>query len=140
MRYSNWVKVKFDATTVLDGSENTQSINYQLPSAESDLIINNTSIQTPWIDNASPFGHGGAVCTSSMNVNINDQNNTTKVILSPYQPNQSGYFVSINGVNSNRSSIAYNSFIVDFNQAFEEGSRISVRRNGFDFSKTITFK
>lgn len=140
MRYSNWVKVRFDATTFLNGSESTQSINYQLPSAESDLIINGSNIQTPWIDNTSPFGHGGAVCTSSMNVKIDDQNDTTQVVLSPYQPNQPGYFVSIDGVNSNSSSIAYNSFIVDFNQAFDEGSRISVRRNGFEFSKTIMFK
>lgn len=140
MRYSNWVKVRFDATTFLNGSESTQSINYTLPSAESDLVINNTSIQTPWIDNTSPFGHGGAVCTSSMNIKIDDQLKTTRVILSPYQPNQPGYSVSIDGVNSNSSSIAYNSFITDFSQAFSEGSRVSVRRNGFDFSKTLTFK
>ncbi|OXL27126.1 Ig-like domain-containing protein [Psychrobacter sp. DAB_AL32B] len=140
LNYSNWVKVRFDATTFLNGSENSQSINYTLPSAESDLVINNTSIQTPWIDNTSPFGHGGAVCTSTMNVKIDAQNDTTQVILSPYQPNQPGYFVSIDGVNSNSSSIAYNSFVVDFNQAFDEGSRINVRRNGFEFSKNIMFK
>src|SRR5699024_5936055 len=58
LRYSNWVKVRFDATTFLNGSESTQSINYTLPSSESDLIINGSNLQTPWIDNASPFGAG----------------------------------------------------------------------------------
>jgi len=140
MRYSNWVKVRFDASTFLNGSENIQSINYQLPSSESDLSINGSNLMTPWIDNASPFGNGGAVCASSMDVRIDDQKDTTKVILSPYQPNQPGYFVSIDGVNSNSSSLGYNSFIVDFNKAFASGSRISVSRNGFEFSKTIKFE
>lgn len=140
MRYSNWVKVRFDASTFLNGSENTQSINYTLPSSASDLSINGSNLMTPWIDNASPFGNGGAVCASGMDVRIDDQKDTTKVILSPYQPNQPGYFVSIDGVNSNSSSIGYNSFIVGFSEAFASGSRISVSRNGFEFSKTIKFE
>ena len=146
LRYSNWVKVRFDATTFLNGSESTQSINYTLPVAENDVIIGSSSLQTPWIDNTSPFGDGNAVCVDSMNVNIQEEDKLkgkgalTTVILSPYQPNQPSYFVSINGVSSTSSSTAYNKFIVSFDQAFSEGSRVSVRRNGFELSKTITFK
>ena len=146
LRYSEWVKVRFDATTFLNGSESTQSINYTLPVAENDVIIGSSSLQTPWIDNTSPFGDGNAVCVDSMNVNIQEEDKLkgkgalTTVILSPYQPNQPSYFVSINGVSSTSSSTAYNKFIVSFDQAFGEGSRASVRRNGFELSKTITFK
>ena len=72
-----------------------------------------------------------------MKVKIDAQKKETQVILSPYQPNQPGYFVSIDGVNSSKSSIAYNSFVIDFNEAFDNGSRVSVRRNGFEFSKEL---
>lgn len=136
MRYSNWVKVRFDATTFLNGSESTQSINYRLPSLDSDLSINGSTIMTPWTDNASPFGDGGATCASSMNVIVDDQSNKTKVILSPYEQ-QRDYFVSINGESPDDLSVGYNSFIVDFNKAFELGSTINVNSNGFEFYKTI---
>ena len=137
LRYSNWVKVRFDASTFVNGTENTQSINYQLPSAESDLSITGSSLTTPWIDNMSPFGAGGATCVNSMSVNINDQKNTTKVTLSPYKPGQTPYFVSINGVSSNTTSTGYETYIVDFNQAFALGSTVTVTRNGFDFSQVL---
>lgn len=137
LRYSNWVKVRFDASTFVNGTENTQSINYQLPSAESDLSITGSSLTTPWIDNMSPFGAGGATCVNSMSVNINDQKNTTKVTLSPYKPGQTPYFVSINGVSSNTTSTGYETYIVDFNQAFVLGSTVTVTRNGFDFSQVL---
>ncbi|WP_201606413.1 Ig-like domain-containing protein [Psychrobacter okhotskensis] len=137
LRYSNWVKVRFDASTFLNGSENTQSINYRLPSAESDLSITGSSLTTPWIDNMSPFGTGGATCVNSMSVNINDQKNRTKVTLSPYKPTQTPYFVSINGVSSNITSTGYEKYIVDFNQAFALGSTVTVVRNGFDFSQVL---
>lgn len=137
LRYSNWVKVRFDASTFVNGTENTQSINYQLPSAESDLSITGSSLTTPWIDNMSPFGAGGATCVNSMSVSINDQKNTTKVTLSPYKPGQTPYFVSINGVSSNTTSTGYETYIVDFNQAFALGSTVTVTRNGFDFSQVL---
>lgn len=137
LRYSNWVKVRFDASTFVNGTENTQSINYQLPSAESDLSITGSSLTTPWIDNMSPFGAGGATCVNSMSVNINDQKNTTKVTLSPYKPGQTPYFVSINGVSSSTTSTGYETYIVNFNQAFALGSTVTVTRNGFDFSQVL---
>ncbi len=137
LRYSNWVKVRFDATTLLNGSENTQSINYQLPSAESDLVINGSTITTPWIDNASPFGDGGAICANTLNIIVDDQKDTTKVILSPYSQQQIGYFASINGIGPNSVSTGFNSFILDFNQAFALGSTVSISSNGFGFTKTI---
>lgn len=138
--YSNWVKVRFDASTFVNGSENTQSINYQLPSSESDISINGSNLMTPWVNNTSPFGGGEIDCISNMDIRIDDQKDTTRVILSPYQPNQPSYFVSIDGVSSNISSTSDNRFITDFNQAFAEGSRVSVRRDGFKFSKPIIFK
>ncbi|WP_201565440.1 hypothetical protein [Psychrobacter immobilis] len=141
LRYSNWVKVRFDASTFVNGSENTQSINYQLPSEVNDLSISGTSLITPWIDNASPFGTGGATCVNNMSVSV-DANSTnayprgnTTVRLSPYQPN---YSVSIDGVNSLPNSSSNNTiYIVDFNQAFDLGSVINVRNNGIGFNKVI---
>ncbi|MGB6927465.1 hypothetical protein [Psychrobacter sp.] len=141
LRYSNWVKVRFDASTFVNGSENTQSINYQLPSEVNDLSISGTSLITPWIDNASPFGTGGATCVNNMSVSV-DANSTnayprgnTTVRLSPYQPN---YSVSIDGVNSLPNSSSNNTiYIVNFNQAFDLGSVINVRNNGIGFNKVI---
>ncbi|MGP5552277.1 hypothetical protein [Psychrobacter celer] len=137
LRYSNWVKVRFDASTSLNGSESTQSVNYRLPSLDSDLNISGNSLITPWIDNASPFGTGGAICADSINVTVDEQRNRTKVTLSPYKVGQTPYTVSINGVPSSTTSTDFNSYIVDFNQAFAIGSTVTVVRNGFDFSRTI---
>ncbi|MGM8891447.1 beta strand repeat-containing protein [Psychrobacter sp. 1Y1] len=141
LRYSNWVEVQFDATTFLNGSENTQSINYQLPSEVNDLSISGTSLVTPWIDNASPFGTGGATCVNNMSVSVNANSTSayplgsTTVRLSPYQPN---YSVSIDGVNSLPNSSSNDTiYIVNFNQAFDLGSVINVRNNGIGFNKVI---
>ncbi|OLF39055.1 MULTISPECIES: Ig-like domain-containing protein [unclassified Psychrobacter] len=135
LRYSNWVKVRFDASTFVNGSENTQSINYQLPTSVDDLIINDTTLITPWIDNASPFGTGGATCTNSLNVTINENTPRTRVILSPYSPN---YNVTIDGKSSsNQAEVGFNTYIIDFNKAFELGSTATVSNNGFGFSKVI---
>ena len=137
MRYSNWVKVRFDASTFLNGSENVQSINYILPSIVDDIKIVNSTLITPWIDDASPFGTAGATCVSDMSIVINrlGKQPKTTVTLSPYQPK---YSVSINGVRGTSSSDGTtNSFIVDFNEAFDLGSTINISNNGFSFSKTI---
>lgn len=135
LRYSNWVKVRFDASTFLNGSENTQSINYQLPTSVDDLSVNGSTLITPWINNTSPFGNGGATCTNSMSVTINENTSRTKVALSPYSPN---YSVSINGENSaNAPTAGFNSYIIDFGKAFELGSTVDVSNNGFGFSKTL---
>ena len=135
LRYSNWVKVRFDASTFLNGSENTQSINYQLPTSVDDLSVNGSTLITPWINNTSPFGDGGATCTNSMSVTINENTSRTKVALSPYSPN---YSVSINGETSaNAPTAGFNSYIIDFGKAFELGSTVDVSNNGFGFSKTL---
>ena len=135
LRYSNWVKVRFDASTFVNGSENTQSINYQLPTSVDDLIINDTTLITPWIGNASPFGTGGATCTNSLSVTINENTPRTRVTLSPYSPN---YNVTIDGQGAaNTPSTGFNTYIIDFNKAFELGSTINVSNNGFGFSKVI---
>ncbi|WP_351118994.1 Ig-like domain-containing protein [Psychrobacter sp. SMN/5/1215-MNA-CIBAN-0208] len=135
LRYSNWVKVRFDASTFVNGSENTQSINYQLPTSVDDLIINDTTLITPWIGNASPFGTGGATCTNSLSVTINENTPRTRVTLSPYSPN---YNVTIDGQGTaNAPSAGFNTYIIDFNKAFEIGSTVTVNNNGFGFSKVI---
>ncbi|WP_010201398.1 beta strand repeat-containing protein [Psychrobacter sp. PAMC 21119] len=134
IRYSNWVKVRFDASTFLNGSENTQSLNYSLPYLESDLDITGNTLFSPWIADASPFGSGNATCVNSLSVNINAEKDTTKVILSPYQPS---YAVSINGISPDAQSQGYNSYIVDFNQAFELGATLGIVSNGAGFTKTI---
>lgn len=137
MRYSNWVKVRFDASTFLNGSENIQSINYVLPSIADDIRIINSTLITPWIGDASAFGTGGATCINDISVVINrikDKPNTT-VTLSPYQPR---YGVSINGKQGKVSSDGtINTFIVDFDEAFELGSTLNISNNGFSFSRTI---
>ena len=134
IRYSNWVKVRFDASTFLNGSENTQSINYGLPYLAEDLRVEGSNLFNPWIGGSSPFGTGGATCVNSMSVSVNDQTNKTTVSLSPYQP---GYAVSINGVPSNPPSTSTESFFVDFDQAFDIGSTIDVSNNGFSFSRVL---
>ncbi len=137
IRYSNWVKVRFDASTFLNGSENTQSINYGLPYLADDLRVEGSNLLNPWIGGTSPFGTGGATCVDSMSVSVNDQEDTTTVSLSPYQP---GYAVSINGISSNAPSSSTQSFIVDFNQAFDIGSTVSVSNNGFSFNRVLRFE
>lgn len=135
MRYSNWVKVRFDASTFVNGSENTQSINYQLPVIVGGVSVSDSDIITPWINNTSPFGDGGATCTNNMSVIINDQKNTTKVTLSPYSPN---YNVTINGkTSSSTAAVGFNTYSIDFNEAFELGSTVSVSNNGFGFSRVL---
>ncbi|MGA6101919.1 hypothetical protein ACPESL_07010 [Psychrobacter pocilloporae] len=134
IRYSNWVKVRFDASTFLNGSENTQSLNYSLPYLDGDLDIVGDTLFSPWNADASPFGPGNATCVNSLSVNIDAEKDTTKVILSPYQPS---YAVSINGVGPNTQSQGYNSYIVDFNQAFELGATLGIVSNGAGFTRTI---
>ncbi|MGM8884791.1 beta strand repeat-containing protein [Psychrobacter sp. 1U2] len=134
IRYSNWVKVRFDASTLLNGSENTQSINYGLPYLADDLRVEETNLFSPWVGNSSPFGSGGANCVNSMSVTVNAQEDSTTVSLSPYRPN---YSVSIDGVTSNTASANQDFYIVDFNQAFDIGARINVSSNGFSFSRVL---
>ena len=150
VRYSNWVKVRFDASTFLNGSENTQSISYQLPTAENDFIVSGNSLQTPWLYNTSPFGSGGANCVDSMNISIDENETTgpggtitnpngkTRVTLSPFATNQPPYTVTINDKTGTVSTANYNSFVVDFSQAFALGSVVNVSNNGFGFSRVVT--
>ena len=137
IRYSSWVKVRFEASTFLNGSENTQSINYSLPYLASDLRVEDPNLFSPWIGDTSPFGDAGVVCVNSLSVNINAEKNTSKIVLSPYQ---TSYSVSINGVSPTTTAQGYNSFIVDFNQAFDLGSTIGVNSNGSGFSRNITIE
>lgn len=137
IRYSSWVKVRFEASTFLNGSENTQSINYSLPYLASDLRVEDPNLFSPWIGDTSPFGDAGVVCVNSLSVNINAEKNISKIVLSPYQ---ASYSVSINGVSPTTTAQGYNSFIVDFNQAFELGSTIGVNSNGSGFSRNITIE
>ena len=135
LHYSNWVKVRFDTTTFVNGSENIQSINYQLPTSVDDLAVNGSTLMTPWVNNTSPFGDGGATCTNSMSVMINENTPRTRVTLSPYSPN---YSVTIDGESStNTPTTGFNSYIIDFGKAFELGSTVNVSNNGFGFSKTL---
>jgi len=137
IRYSSWVKVRFEASTFLNGSENTQSINYSLPYLASDLRVEDPNLFSPWIGDTSPFGDAGVVCVNSLSVNINAEKNISKIVLSPYQ---ASYSVSINGVSPTTTAQGYNSFIVDFNQAFDLGSTIGVNSNGSGFSRNITIE
>ncbi len=135
IRYSNWVKVRFDATTFLNGSENLQSINYKLPREEGDISVVNSTLVTPWIDNTSPFGDGGAACVRSMAVNINQQENSTRVSLVSVSDKQQTYTASINGQFESKTGKTFYSF--SFNQAFDLGSSIEINNNGNKFYRII---
>ncbi|WP_201583075.1 hypothetical protein [Psychrobacter immobilis] len=81
----------FDATTFLNGSESTQSINYILPSAEGDMeVINDLTLMTPGL--IIPVRLVTVVRRiNSMNIRIQNKITlkpnipaSTKVTLSPY--------------------------------------------------------
>ncbi|AMN50323.1 Ig-like domain-containing protein [Psychrobacter sp. P2G3] len=140
MRYSNWVKVRFDATTFLNGSENKQSIYYRLPFAESDKSINGSNVESPWIGATSPFGDGGVECVSSMNIEVDERigsNGYTAVSLLSSSKNSQNYTISIGREAKTDNGANHPFYSVDFNQAFSLGSVVSVGSNGVRFSKVI---
>ncbi|MGP5337567.1 hypothetical protein [Psychrobacter maritimus] len=140
MRYSNWVKVRFDATTFLNGSENKQSIHYRLPFAESDKSINGSNVESPWINATSPFGDGGVECVSSMNIKVDERigsNGYTAVSLLSSSKNSQNYTISIGRQTKTDNGANHPFYSVDFNQAFSLGSVVSVGSNGVRFSKVI---
>ncbi|WP_300407067.1 Ig-like domain-containing protein, partial [uncultured Psychrobacter sp.] len=138
MRYSNWVKVRFDATTFLNGSENKQSIHYRLPFADSDQSINGSSIESPWIDATSPFGDGGVECISSMNIEVDEIRNNTLVSLISSSKNSQKYTISINGESRPDNGTNHPFYSVSFDKAFSLGSVVNVSNDGIKFSKTIS--
>ncbi len=142
IRYANWVKVRFDASTRLNGSENRQSLNFVLPYLPEDVGIINGTLKTPWANNTSAFGAGGAQCIDSMSINIDDVKNTTKVALTPSQD----FVVNIDGIDPTTTSQGFNSLVLDFNQAFSvadsrkplaKGAEIRVSNSGFSFKNVI---
>ncbi|WP_350559965.1 hypothetical protein [Psychrobacter sp. CAL346-MNA-CIBAN-0220] len=146
IRYANWVKVRFDASTLVNGSKNIQSLNFVLPYLEEDVEIINGTLKSPWANNASAFGAGGAQCIDSMSIHIDEPNKTTRVLLTPSQD----FSVNINDdgdiFNPSTTSQGFNSFIVDFNQAFAvadnnkplvKGAEIRVSNSGFSFKNVI---
>lgn len=141
MRYSNWVKVRFDATTFLNGSENKQSIHYRLPFAESDKSINGSNVESPWIGATSPFGDGGVECVSSMNIKVDERigsNGYTAVSLLSSSKNSQNYTISIGRETKTDNGANHPFYSVDFNQAFSLGSVINVSNDGIKFPKTIS--
>ena len=138
MRYSKWVKVRFDASTFLNGSENTQSINYELPAAENDFVINGSNLATQWLDNSSPFGTGGATCVNSMSVTIDENKPSTAfgLLTSPLDP-KTNYTVSINGEDLTSSDANHPFYYVDFSKAFALGSIVTINNNNAKFSKVL---
>ena len=138
MRYSNWVKVRFDATTFLNGSENKQSIHYRLPFADSDQSINGSSIESPWIDATSPFGDGGVECINSMNIEVDEIRNNTLVSLISSSKDSQKYTISINGESRPDNGTNHPFYSVSFDKAFSLGSVVNVSNDGIKFSKTIS--
>ena len=142
IRYANWVKVRFDASTRLNGSENLQSLNFVLPYLPEDVEIVNGTLKTPWANNASAFGAGGVQCIESMSINIDEPRKTTKVVLTPSQ----GFVVNIDGIRPINTSEGFNSLVLDFDQAFlvkdsrkpiVKGAEIRVSNSGFSFKNEI---
>ncbi|WP_198335381.1 Ig-like domain-containing protein [Psychrobacter celer] len=137
LRYSKWVKVRFDASTFVNGSENTQSINYQLPSEVNDLSIVGDSLLTPWINNESPFGAGGATCVNSMSVKIDENAPSTSVeILTSPLERRTEYTVSIGGQSNIDSGINHPFYSVSFNEALL-GSIVTVSNSNAKFSRVL---
>lgn len=139
-RYSNWVKVRFDATTFLNGSENLQSINYQLPTETGDISIDNSVLMSPWIDNTSPFGDGSATCVNTLSVNINENGPSTSVQLLSDSENQETYTVSINGQRKTDTGVNRPFYSVKFDEAFSLGSIVRVSSSGTSFTKVLNVK
>lgn len=142
IRYANWVKVRFDASMRLNGSENLQNLNFVLPYLPEDVEIVNGTLKTPWANNASAFGAGGVQCIESMSINIDEPRNTTKVVLTPSQ----GFAVNIDGIRPINTSEGFNSLVLDFDQAFlvkdsrkpiVKGAEIRVSNSGFSFKNEI---
>jgi hypothetical protein len=138
MRYSNWVKVRFDATTFLNGSENKQSIHYRLPFAESDKSINGSNVESPWIGATSPFGDGGVECVSSMNIEVDEIRSYTAVNLLSSSKKSQNYTISIGRESLPDNGRNHPFYSVDFNQAFGLGSIVNVSNDGIKFHKTIS--
>jgi len=133
IRYANWVKVRFDASTFVNGSENTQSLNFELPFLPEDIDIVNGTLKTPWENNASAFGAGGAQCVDSISINVDEEEKTTRVMLTPSQD----FSVNINGEKPTTTSQGFNSFVVDFDKAYAIGAIVNVSNNGFSFKQEI---
>lgn len=141
IRYSHWVKVQFDASTFVNGSENTQTINYQLPIQAGSVSVSNSSLVSPWqgnsIAHASPFGTGGAACINSMSVKIDENVPSTSVqLLSSPSESATKYTVSIDGENKVDSGTNHPFYSVNFNQALL-GSIVTVSNSNAKFSRVL---
>lgn len=140
LRYSEWTKVRFDASTFVNGSENTQSINYVLPSIPEDIKVVSSTLVTPWVGDTSPFGNGGARCATNLSVTINpptkpaDKGGTT-VRLSPYSPNYKVWIDGTEGAYDTNPNTGI--FKANFEEVYGAGSIVNISNNGFSFSKTI---
>ena len=127
--YANWTQVRFDATTLLNGSENLQSFNVELPVLVDDIVINEDSIITPYINNASPFGVGDQVCITQLSVVVDQKQDTTSIFGGVAGiENAKPVYVSINNISSPALTItsANPVFSYKFDQAFNEGSVVRV--------------
>lgn len=127
--YSSWVQVQFVSTTLVNGSENTQSHNLQLPVAADELELSGTTAITPYVNNTSPFGSGGQVCINDLSVNIDGENNTTEVsgMVSGLETNvMSSLQYRGNIVGTAVVPANYPQFYYSFNYAFALGAKVTV--------------
>lgn len=140
--YSHWTTVRFDATTLVNGSENMQSFNVQLSRLDGDVAISNDSLITPYVNNASPFGIGDAVCINRLSIAVDDENGESKVTGSVRGLSSTlGYSISLDnkplGANGNIQP-ANPTFAYSFKQAFEKGSLVTVNVGSSSTSYVIS--
>lgn len=141
--YSTWMQVRFDATTLLNGSESLQSFNVQLPVLTDDISINNDSIITPYLNNTSPFGVGSQVCINQMSISVDENKGTTIVSGSAYEvTNPLAANLLVNGnLRGGTSVTAANPFFVfNFGEALSKGSLVTVQVGTSQSSQIIKAK
>jgi hypothetical protein len=129
--YSNWTQVRFDATTLLNGSENLQSFNIQLPRVVGDIAVVEDSVLSPYVNNTSPFGVGNQVCINSISISVDENKGTSKLtgVATGFNSPLRGS-VSVNNIEESKYIIVPTqskaNFAFSFDTAFAKGSTVQV--------------
>lgn len=127
--YSSWTQVRFDATTLLNGSENVQSFNVQLSGLVGDVSIVEDGIVTPYVNNSSPFGVGDQVCINELSIAVDENKNASIVTgrVSAFdQALDSFLYLDNNLVKQTTVNPSNPRFVYNFNQVLNKGSAVKV--------------
>ncbi|WP_230657208.1 hypothetical protein [Psychrobacter sp. I-STPA10] len=145
--YSNWTQVRFDATTLLNGSENLQSFDIELPAAISDFSLSGDTIITPYTNNESAFGVGSQVCINQLAISVDARTGLERtVITGSAQGLDSGSTLPVilykdnSPVRNTNITAAQPGFVFNFNNAFDKGTLVTVQVGSSSISQVIKTK